>query len=204
MIICSQCNTVNDDDASFCIGCGTKLSFVQPAESNPATQNISVAVSSKVTPLVERDEVAYCRNCGSDVPENSIGCMECGLPPLKARNYCCFCGKKTDPDAVLCIHCKKQFKTNKSMAENKDAAKEVATQNVVQPSESAEVLTDNNDDKIKCPRCGSAQIHVHKKGYSAGKGCCAAAACGPFGFLFGQAGANKIKKTCLKCNNSWT
>jgi len=57
--------------------------------------------------------------------------------------------------------------------------------------------------QIRCPKCGSTSIHVDKKGYSAGKGCCGYAACGPLGFLFGQAGANKIRKTCLHCNNSW-
>lgn len=66
-----------------------------------------------------------------------------------------------------------------------------------------EPIVDNNDEKLKCSKCGSMQIHIDKKGYSAGKGCCAAAACGPFGFLLGQSGANKIRKTCLKCNNSW-
>lgn len=60
-----------------------------------------------------------------------------------------------------------------------------------------------NEDRITCPRCGSAQIHIDKKGYSGSKGCCGFLACGPLGFLFGQSGANKLRKTCLKCNNSW-
>lgn len=59
------------------------------------------------------------------------------------------------------------------------------------------------DDKLRCPKCGSTQIHVDKKGYSAGGGCCGALLIGPLGLLCGQVGANKIKKTCLKCNHSW-
>lgn len=66
-----------------------------------------------------------------------------------------------------------------------------------------EQMTTNNDDKLTCPKCGSSQIHIDKKGYSAGKGCCGFLACGPLGFLFGQSGASKLRKTCLKCNNSW-
>jgi len=58
-------------------------------------------------------------------------------------------------------------------------------------------------NQVRCPKCGSTSIHVDKKGYSAGKGCCGFAVCGPLGFLFGQAGANKLRKTCLNCNNSW-
>lgn len=69
--------------------------------------------------------------------------------------------------------------------------------------ESNTYTVENNQEQVKCPKCGSTQIHVDKKGYSASKGCCAALACGPLGFLFGQSGANKIRKTCLNCNNSW-
>jgi len=68
----------------------------------------------------------------------------------------------------------------------------------------SEERINNNEDKITCPKCGSTQIHIDKKGYSSAKGCCGFLACGPLGFLFGQSGANKLRKTCLKCNNSWT
>ncbi|HPR29246.1 MAG: hypothetical protein H6548_02745 [Chitinophagales bacterium] len=64
--------------------------------------------------------------------------------------------------------------------------------------------TTHTEDRIVCPKCGSTQIHIDKKGYSAAKGCCGFIACGPLGFLFGQSGANKIEKTCLNCNNKWT
>lgn len=59
------------------------------------------------------------------------------------------------------------------------------------------------DDRIKCPKCGSLQIHIDKKGRSGGKGCCGWLACGPLGFLFATRDANKLRKTCLKCNHSW-
>ena len=59
------------------------------------------------------------------------------------------------------------------------------------------------EDRIRCPKCGSKQVHVDKKGYSAKKGCCGALLVGPFGLLCGALGANKLRKTCLKCNHSW-
>lgn len=67
-----------------------------------------------------------------------------------------------------------------------------------------EPMTANNDEKITCPKCGSTNIHIDKKGFGGGKACCGAAACGPLGLLFGTKGANKLRKTCLKCNNSWS
>jgi hypothetical protein len=60
-----------------------------------------------------------------------------------------------------------------------------------------------NEDKITCPKCGSAQIHIDTKGVSGLKACCGGAMCGPLGLLFGLSGAKKVRKTCLKCNNSW-
>jgi len=95
--------------------------------------------------------------------------------PDSTEKYCSECGKIIKRTAEICPKCGvRQMK------------KEEVTK-----------------DKIKCPKCGSMQIHVDKEGYSAGKGCCGALAFGPFGLLCGQSGANKIKKTCLKCNHSW-
>lgn len=54
-----------------------------------------------------------------------------------------------------------------------------------------------------CPKCKSTNIHIDKKGYSAGKGCCGFLTCGPLGFLCGQDGANRLRKTCINCNKTW-
>lgn len=67
-----------------------------------------------------------------------------------------------------------------------------------------EQMDENNDEKIVCPKCGSKSIHIDKKGFGGGKACCGMAVCGPIGLLFGNKGANKLRKTCLKCNNSWS
>lgn len=63
--------------------------------------------------------------------------------------------------------------------------------------------TDQTEDKVKCPKCASTQIHIDKKGFSGAKGCCGFLACGPLGFLFGQSGSSKLEKHCLKCGNKW-
>lgn len=60
-----------------------------------------------------------------------------------------------------------------------------------------------SDDRIKCKKCGSTNIHIDNTGYSTGNGCCGALLIGPLGLLCGQAGANKIRKTCLNCNHRW-
>lgn len=72
--------------------------------------------------------------------------------------------------------------------------------------ETAASITNNppvQEDVLRCPKCGSTQVHVDKKGFDASNACCGAILCGPLGLLFGADGANKIKKTCLKCNKTW-
>ncbi len=59
------------------------------------------------------------------------------------------------------------------------------------------------DDMVECPKCGSNNIFIGKKGYDASAGCCGALLLGPFGLLCGQTGANKIEKTCLNCKHKW-
>ena len=45
-----------------------------------------------------------------------------------------------------------------------------------------------SDDKIKCPKCGSEQIHASKRGWSP---------------LWGVFGMSRVVLTCLKCNHNF-
>lgn len=59
------------------------------------------------------------------------------------------------------------------------------------------------ENKIKCPKCGSDQLHAEKKGFSAGKAAAGAVLTGGIGILAGGIGSGKIKITCLKCGHSF-
>jgi len=59
------------------------------------------------------------------------------------------------------------------------------------------------EDKIQCPKCGSTQIFAAKKGYSGLKACFGFFLVGPLGLLCGTHKKNKVKLTCLKCQNTW-
>ena len=56
---------------------------------------------------------------------------------------------------------------------------------------------------ITCPKCGSTSISANKKGYGIGKGVVGAAVAGPIGLTLGNAGAKKIRITCLACGYQW-
>lgn len=47
----------------------------------------------------------FCRNCGSEMHDDAVVCVKCGLPTGKGFSYCNKCGGKTHPQAVICVHC---------------------------------------------------------------------------------------------------
>lgn len=66
----------------------------------------------------------------------------------------------------------------------------------------SETNNSNNDDtKIRCPKCGSEQLTSNKKGFGAGKALAGGMIAGPLGLFAGAIGKNKIEITCLKCGN---
>lgn len=59
------------------------------------------------------------------------------------------------------------------------------------------------EDQIKCPKCGSMQIHADKNGFSAGKAVAGAIIAGGIGIAAGAIGSEKIIITCLKCGHQF-
>ena len=59
------------------------------------------------------------------------------------------------------------------------------------------------EQPIKCPRCGSTQLHAGDKGFSVGKAVTGGLLFGGIGLLGGFIGSKKIVITCLKCGYKW-
>lgn len=49
--------------------------------------------------------MAYCRNCGSELFENSTVCPRCGTARGAGVNFCPNCGKPTNPAMSACPEC---------------------------------------------------------------------------------------------------
>lgn len=61
-----------------------------------------------------------------------------------------------------------------------------------------------NDQSLKCPRCGSTQLHAGDKGFGLGKATAGYLLAGPVGGVFGGLlGHKKAMITCLKCGHKW-
>ncbi len=66
------------------------------------------------------------------------------------------------------------------------------------------------DAPLRCPgkgwprKCGSTQIHLSEKKFSAGKAVVGALLVGGIGLIAGAHGRNDVVLTCLKCGHRWT
>ncbi len=47
----------------------------------------------------------YCKNCGTEIEENTVACPGCLTPPAKGKKFCPHCGEAIELDQVLCIKC---------------------------------------------------------------------------------------------------
>lgn len=59
--------------------------------------------------------------------------------------------------------------------------------------------------EIRCPKCGSTQIHADKRGFKTGRAVAGTLVAGPLaGLAAGGAGQNKIVISCLSCGHEFT
>lgn len=56
---------------------------------------------------------------------------------------------------------------------------------------------------LTCPKCGSTQIQITKKGFGLGKAAAGGLLIGPVGLLGGAIGSNKIQRVCINCKHTF-
>lgn len=94
-----------------------------------------------------------------------------------------------------------QKRTAEKLQELKEESKsEFLNQDSEEIQESAENI---NNEPVRCPKCGSAQITAQRKGFSLGKAAVGGILLGPYGLLGGVVGSRKIEVICLSCGNKW-
>lgn len=64
-------------------------------------------------------------------------------------------------------------------------------------------IKNNAPPTPKCPKCSSTSLFASKKGFGVGKAVIGAAIAGSIGLTLGNAGAKKIRITCLYCGHQW-
>ena len=61
-------------------------------------------------------------------------------------------------------------------------------ENYIENSNNERILNNNEEKKIKCPKCGSTQITAGKRGYKV---------------TTGMIGSSTVLNTCMKCGHQW-
>lgn len=59
----------------------------------------------------------FCRNCGAQMHDEAVVCIQCGVPKGSGNKFCDKCGAETHPDAVVCVRCGCSFAKPNSTAQ---------------------------------------------------------------------------------------
>ena len=47
----------------------------------------------------------FCKNCGNEINENAVACMQCGFAKGNGEKFCANCGGEINPGAAICVKC---------------------------------------------------------------------------------------------------
>ena len=65
----------------------------------------------------------YCKNCGNELDQDSIVCLNCGFAKGTGEHYCPNCGQSVDEGQYLCLNCGKIVQDNSSKVTEEDTTK---------------------------------------------------------------------------------
>lgn len=165
-----------------------------------------------------------CPECGKEISGRASACPNCGYPiqehvadpteyrviayvgesiKPKVRNFIVQSGKL--PEVTL-VFCKSGFITEGSYTRETASSivtrfKELGITAIAVRSDEAEAKSMDAapPPEIRCPYCGSTNIQIAKKGFSAGGAALGAFLLGPIGVLGGAVGANDVERVCVSC-----
>ena len=80
------------------------IKYKQALEKAGALYKIEV-IKQDLPPSLPSEPKTYCRNCGSEVAEQAVMCVKCGVPPKNGTMFCQNCGGTSNPNADICVEC---------------------------------------------------------------------------------------------------
>lgn len=145
----------------------------------------------------EKENMKYCRKCGSKILEDSKFCAECGAKLEFENNSRLTTGRD-----------------NLTLKRKSTHASRLDIVDVSRPRSSLGKNVVGNKYISKCPRCNNEncqiinEVKTEGKDFSASKGCLGALLLGPLGILCGACGKGKQTTTtnywvCNKCGYKW-
>lgn len=61
----------------------------------------------------------FCKNCGNQINENAVACLNCGFAKGDGGKFCANCGSEINPGAAICTKCGAAVKTVVANGEQK-------------------------------------------------------------------------------------
>jgi membrane protease subunit (stomatin/prohibitin family) len=84
---CSNCGTLNTENAKFCSSCGQSLAPPAPAQA-PAGATVTCAKCGTSNPATSK----FCGNCGQSLAPATVACSQCGTQSPAGTRFCPNCG----------------------------------------------------------------------------------------------------------------
>lgn len=138
-----------------------------------------------------------CPECGREISDKSEICIHCGYPINKKDNTKCIInGTEHDLAFMLDNSYSKLFKvrdliqiTHCSITDAKSVVDKILETNEIPKTlYMKQQKTEDEEDKIKCPKCGSSNIQSISRGFS---------------LISGFIGSGTPRNVCQKCGFKW-
>ncbi len=141
--ICSKCQTVNLENAKFCIGCGNELnkSLVHTLKVNEINSDSIVCPSCGSE---NKSNSKFCINCGSNLLETGVNQPEMNEIEMSSL-ICPECSFENNPNSKFCIGCGASLK--KASNEDIENANPVNTEVNNEKESQLTIKDENTHDK---------------------------------------------------------
>lgn len=140
----------------------------------------------------------FCTNCGKEVTTKF--CSNCGTAVDEPNDMIefsepTFNSADVTDSAAAKARFKSRLKQQPSVMDYVKSNKRQEQKNHIKQMDS--------DGTAYCPKCHSTSLSANKKGFGIGKAVIGGFLAGPIGLVAGNAGAKKVRVTCLKCGHQF-
>ena len=193
LITCPECTGTVSDKAYLCPHCGYPIAGTAAAREEAIHALSQVATGANVVP--PSSEGFYLFSADKDFV--NVECKKCEKI-YKYKRLMYF--SEVAPEGcvpntpIQCPNCGNITPANSRILPKENSAHISNTSASHAPQKKKK-----DSDTVSCPKCGSTQIQMTKKGFGLGKAAVGGLLLGPVGLLGGAIGANNVQRVCVKC-----
>lgn len=150
-----------------------------------------------------------CPECSKEISDKATSCPQCGYPISKPEEKVplrpmIWVSEEDGYIMIKCPKCEKVSKIRKTLAQKINTGYKLGGEGACSCGLAFdEVYKDPDEDRVKCPSCGSFQVSAGGKGFGLGKAAAGGLLLGPVGLLGGLLGSKMTVITCLQCGYKW-